>query len=157
VGNYGGHEVRALYPVWLVESNAAGPPGERLNTHSDVEDREVGLMYIHVPGIEGMHISVIDSDERFHDGFTGPQADLIPCERDTDHGKTCQQIACPHINEVSAAYVRSDMGWWLVIKLPDDRKVWIHENDVPIDNHPSRADFQRRPAKKLVDMSAVSA
>lgn len=143
--------MKERYPVLLIQRNSAGVSVSRLETRSDEPDDnpDTGLLLIQVPSIPEMEIIVSDSDERFPQGSVGPCGELVPRNDDDPHWKICSWSCncCIHLDEMK--YKKTDLGWYLVIQLPDNKgEVWINEIDVPIHNLPSPppGGFGRRPS-----------
>lgn len=144
----GRNGVRERYPICLIQRNSAGVSVTYLETRSDepTEDPDVGLLLVQVPSIPDMEVLFSDSDERFPQGDSGPSGELVPRSEDHPHWHVCSLscTCCPPLTQLK--YTRTDMGWYLVINLPDGKgEVWVHEYDVPICNLPTSPAFGRRP------------
>jgi hypothetical protein len=143
--------MKAKHPIWLVLEGEDGPGKHKLESYSDGElwDDDTGLCLIPIPGTD-MELSIGDSDDRFPNGWMGPGANLQPTDPNHPHWVSCGFAQCKHVQEVVSDYRKTDAGWWLVCKLLGGAQIWVHEEDVPIDNYPNRensSQFYRRPPR----------
>jgi hypothetical protein len=102
---------------------------------------------------EETELLVTDSDQRWRGGDQPPLAGIVPRDPEHEHYTDCPGWigSCRHtVDNLPWRYERTDAGWYLIVELPDGAgDVWIHENDVPVDNVP-RPDwsFGRRPSEE---------
>lgn len=144
----------ARRPVWLVQPGEPGPGRHRLQTEPDRDvddpryDPDEGLLRVLLT--EETELLAADSDERFKGGDTPPLASILPRDPAHEHYTNCHGWpGCGHtVEDVPWRYERTDAGWYLVVALPAEAgEVWIHEDDVPVDNVPESGwSFGRRPS-----------
>lgn len=144
----------ARYPVWLVLPGESGPGRHRLQPRPDLDwdGPDEGLIIVQVPGLDEWDVVFSDSDERFKGGDLGPLVTMLPHDpAHPPHYSDCPGWGgCGHEVALACEYRRTDAGWWLVIVLPDEREVWVHEVDVPIDNHLDHpGPYCRRPEEVI--------
>jgi len=146
-------DVIARHPVWLVRHGEDGPGRHRLKTEPDRDiddpryDPDEGLLRVLLT--EETELLATDSDERFKGGDTPPLASIVPRDPSHEHYTDCAGWGgCGHtIEDLPWRYEHTEVGWYLTITLPaGGGKVWIHEDDVPVDNplEPGWS-FGRRP------------
>jgi hypothetical protein len=143
----------ARHPVWLVLPGEPGPGRHRLQAEPDREvgdpayDPDEGLLRVALT--EDTELLATDSDERFKGGDMPPLSCIVPRDAAHPHYQECGWERCGHtVEELPGRYERTDAGWYLVVTLPAEAgEVWIHEDDVPVDNDPTRPGwaFGRRP------------
>lgn len=147
--------MRPRHPIWLVKLGEEHPGRHRLASRpdDDRDDPDTGLLLIDVT--DELEISTADSDDRYPHGWLNPSPTLQPSDAShphwTENNLDCASNRCDHATELPCHYQHTDMGWWLVIGLPDGAKAWVHEDDVPIDNHPADpagGPFCRRPPRE---------
>lgn len=148
----------ARRPVWLVLPGETGPGQHRLETEPDRDttdpsyDPDEGLVKVILT--EETELLVTDSDERFKGGDLPPLCGIVPRDPDHEHYTDCPGWVggCGHtVEDLPWRWERTDAGWYLAVTLPDRvGEVWVHEDDIPVDNVP-KADwsFGRRPPATL--------